>query len=125
MQPNHTPEAKRLKEKLAQIDAFWSPRIVAAVNDHELKLAKIEGAFDWHHHPDTDEVFFVIEGAMDLHFRDRVVHLEAGDLCVAPRGVEHKPVAAQPCSILLIEKTGTLNTGNVVTDRTREETPWI
>lgn len=113
------------KEKLALFDEFWAPRIVAQLNDYHLKLAKIQGEFVWHSHPETDEAFIVIEGAMQIVFRDQIVDLEAGQLCVVPSGVEHKPVASQTCHLLLIEPADTLNTGDAGGERTRTEELWI
>ncbi|MBO6575074.1 MAG: cupin domain-containing protein [Rhodothermales bacterium] len=115
----------RLSEKFAQFDDQWSPRIVAALNGQHVKLAKIEGAFVWHCHPDADELFLVVRGAMEMHLRDGVVHLEAGDLFVVPRGTEHRPVAEREAEILLVEPAGTVNTGTAGGDRTVNDPAWI
>ncbi|MER3482062.1 MAG: cupin [Meiothermus sp.] len=98
-------------EKLALFDQHWSPKIVAQMNDYEFKLVKIQGDFVWHKHDDTDEVF-ILEGEMRLDFRDGPVSLKAGELFVAPKGVEHKPYAAQECKIMLVEPIGVVNTGD-------------
>lgn len=114
-----------LAEMLGRIPEPWRPRIVGRVNDTELKLAKLAGAFDWHAHPEEDEAFLVLAGTLRLEFRDRRVELGPGDLCVVPRGVEHRPVAdAGEAHVLLIEPAGTRNTGDRVTDRT-VEAEWI
>lgn len=105
-------EAIRLSEKLASFDERWSPRVVAELNDYQFKLAKFEGAFTWHAHQDTDEAFLVLEGEMDIEFRDGRVTLRAGDLFVVPRGVEHRPAAARECHVLLVEPRGVINTGD-------------
>ena len=118
-------EAVRLAEKLARIPELWSPRVVAEVNGQHVKLARIQGAFDWHHHPDADELFLVVRGRLEMHLRDGVVTLEEGDLYVVPKGVEHRPVAEEETHILMVEPAGTLNTGNVVTERTVENPEWI
>lgn len=107
-----------LKEKLALITEHWHPGIVARVNDTEVKLAKIQGEFDWHQHAGEDELFLVLEGRLLLRFRDRDVWLDAGEMLVVPRGVEHKPVAPEEVHLLLVEPAGTLNTGTVETERT-------
>lgn len=118
-------QAIDLKDKLAKFSEHWSPKIVAQMNDYHVKLAKVQGEFVWHDHPETDELFLVVEGELTILFRDGQVTLKAGDLYVVPRGVEHKPVAAQECHILLFEPAGTLNTGNVQNDRTVTHTDWI
>jgi len=107
-----------LHAKLASFSEPWSPRIVAEVNDAEVKLAKLAGEFIWHRHEHEDELFLVLEGRLLMRFRDREVELEQGQMIVVPRGVEHLPVSAAGCSVLLFEPRGTLNTGDVVHERT-------
>jgi mannose-6-phosphate isomerase-like protein (cupin superfamily) len=85
----------------------------------------VRGAFVWHRHEDTDELFFVHKGTLTIKYRDRDVVLRAGEMHVVPRGVEHQPVADQECQILLIEPAGTLNTGNAGGELTASEEPWI
>ncbi len=118
-------QAIDLKGKLSKFSEHWSPKIVAQMNDYHVKLAKVQGEFVWHDHPETDELFMVVEGELDILFRDGQVTLKAGDLYVVPRGVEHKPVAAQECHILLFEPEGTVNTGTVQNDRTVTHNDWI
>ena len=123
-------EAINLDEKLSLFSERWAPRIVAQLNDYHVKLAKIQGQFVWHCHEDTDELFFVIQGRMTIAFRDGgrdegEVHLKRGEMCVVPRGVEHKPAALQECQILMVEPAGTLNTGDAGGDRTVEDVEWI
>ncbi len=114
-----------LSEKLALFSELWSPRIVAQMNDYHIKLARVQGEFVWHDHPETDEVFLVIHGQLEIQFRDGSVRLTEGEMFVVPRGVEHKPVAESECHILLIEPAGTVNTGDVVSDRTAANNIWI
>jgi len=114
-----------LQEKLSKFTEHWSPKIIAQMNDYHIKLAKIQGEFVWHDHPETDEVFLVVKGSLDIHFRNRKVSLNEGELYVVPKGVEHKPVAQVECHILLIEPAGTLNTGDVVDDKTAPNDIWI
>jgi len=114
-----------LQEKLSKFTEHWSPKIIAQMNDYHLKLAKVQGEFVWHDHPETDEVFLVLKGKLDIHFRDGKVSLNEGELYVVPKGVEHKPVAETECHILLIEPTGTVNTGDVVSDKTAPNDVWI
>ena len=117
--------AINLTDKLSQFSDLWSPRIIAQMNDYHFKIARIKGEFIWHSHPETDEVFIVIAGSMDLHFRDGVVNLIAGEMYVVPKGVEHKPVAEGECHILLIEPAGTLNTGDASGELTKQDEIWI
>jgi mannose-6-phosphate isomerase-like protein (cupin superfamily) len=117
--------AINLKEKLACFDDPWSPKIVGQLNDYHLKLAKIQGEFVWHSHPETDELFFVLHGSMVIAFRDREIHLSEDEMLVVPAGVEHKPYAAQECHILLIEPAGTPNTGDAGGERTVVDETWI
>ena len=118
-------QAINLANKLSLFDEYWSPRIIAQMNDYHLKLAKIQGEFIWHSHPDTDEVFIVIKGEMRIEFRDFHTKLSEGELCVVPRGIEHKPVAKDECQIMLIEPIGTVNTGDAAGERTKTEENWI
>jgi mannose-6-phosphate isomerase-like protein (cupin superfamily) len=121
-----THEPINLAQKLALITEQWRPRIVAQMNDYDLRLAKIEGDFVWHSHPDTDEVFIVVQGELRIDFRDGEVRLGAGELYVVPRGVEHKPYAAAECAILLIEPSGTVNTGDATpSSHTAPTDSWI
>jgi mannose-6-phosphate isomerase-like protein (cupin superfamily) len=114
-----------LQDKLSKFTEHWSPKIIAQMNDYHLKLAKVQGEFVWHDHPETDEVFLVVKGKLDIHFRDRKISLNEGELYVVPKGVEHKPVAESECHILLIEPAGTVNTGDVVDDKTAPNDIWI
>ena len=113
------------QEKFSKFSELWSPKIVAQLNDYHLKLAKVQGEFVWHDHPETDEVFIVIKGRLDILFRDGKVSLSDGELFVVPKGVEHKPVAESACHILLIEPAGTINTGDVKADLTAPNNIWI
>lgn len=107
-----------LTEAFAGFSERWSPRIAGEVNDSYVKLVKIEGEFVWHHHEHEDELFLVVTGRLLMRFRDREVWLEPGEFIVVPRGVEHMPVAPGECEVVLIEPKTTLNTGNVVEERT-------
>jgi len=113
------------QEKLTKFSEHWSPKIVAQMNDYHLKVVKIQGEFVWHDHKDTDEVFIVLDGAMRIDFRDGEVNLQTGEMFVVPRGVEHKPFAAQECKILLIEPVGLVNTGEAGGELTAEKDVWI
>ncbi|MCG3125551.1 MAG: hypothetical protein CHACPFDD_00375 [Phycisphaerae bacterium] len=102
-----------LREKLAGFDETWVPKVVGELNGQYVKLVKFQGEYVWHHHANEDELFLVLDGRIEIHFRDRVVELAAGEFCIVPRGVEHKPVARQLASVLLFEPAATRNTGNV------------
>jgi len=112
-------------EKFLKFNDQWSPHIIAQMNDYHFKLARIEGEFIWHSHPETDEVFIVLHGEMKIELRDRSVSLEEGEMCVVRAGVEHLPVAVHECQILLIEPKGTLNTGDAGGEHTRLDEVWI
>ncbi|MFK7888908.1 MAG: cupin domain-containing protein [Gammaproteobacteria bacterium] len=112
-------------EKFALINEHWSPRVVAEMNDYQFKLAKIEGEFVWHDHPDTDETFIVIDGELVIELRDGAVKLGPGEMYVVPKGVEHRPVAKKEVQILLIEPRGVVNTGDAGGDMTAEADVWI
>jgi mannose-6-phosphate isomerase-like protein (cupin superfamily) len=104
-----------LAEKLASFDERWEPRIVAGYNGNEVMVVKVDGAFVWHAHPETDDFFLVLKGVVDIEMRDRTVTLGPGELFVVPRGVEHRPVARGEAHLLLIEPAGTPNTGDPAT----------
>ena len=110
-----------LAAKLALFSDHWAPRTVAQYNGHDIMVVKVQGEFVWHSHADTDDFFLVIKGRLTIRLRDRDVVLNPGELFIVPRGVEHQPVAAEEVELLLIEPTGTPNTGNVETAAPRRE----
>jgi len=114
-----------LQEKLSKFSEHWSPKIIAQMNDYHIKLAKVQGEFVWHDHPETDEVFLVVKGKLDIHFHDGKVSLGEGEMYVVPKGVEHRPVAEVECHILLIEPADTVNTGDIVDEKTAPNDVWI
>lgn len=118
-------EKVNLADKLARFSEHWSPRIVGALNGQEVKLAKFVGAFDWHSHEREDELFLVLAGRMRMDFRDRQVWVEPGEFIIVPRGVEHRPFSEEETHVLLFEPAGTLNTGDVRTERTVERPSQI
>ncbi|MBU8975270.1 MULTISPECIES: cupin domain-containing protein [unclassified Lysobacter] len=107
--------AINLARKLATFDEHWQPRTVATFNGHDIMVVKVKGEFIWHHHDDTDDLFLVLSGRIRIELRDRVVELGPGELFVVPRGIEHRPVAVEEAHLMLIEPTGTPNTGNAAT----------
>ena len=114
-----------VEEKFSKFTEQWSPRIIAQMNDYHFKVAKLQGEFVWHDHPETDEVFIVMKGELEIQFRDGRVQLKEGEMFVVPKGLEHKPVAERECHILLVEPAGTVNTGGVVNERTAASNIWI
>jgi len=110
----------RLADKLALFSDHWSPKIVSQFNDHDVMVVKVKGEFIWHSHPDTDDFFLVLKGALTIQLRDGDVHLGPGDLYVVPKGVEHRPVAEEEVHLLLIEPRGTPNTGDAATAAVKE-----
>ena len=115
----------RLQDKLSNFSEQWSPKIIARMNDYHFKVAKVQGEFVWHDHPETDEVFLVLSGRLKIQFRDGEVVISEGEMFVVPKGVEHKPVAERECHILLVEPAGTVNTGSLVNERTVANDLWI
>jgi mannose-6-phosphate isomerase-like protein (cupin superfamily) len=111
-------EKINLREKLALFDTRWDPKIVGELNGQHVKLVKFAGEFVWHRHESEDELFLVVDGQFEMQFRDRVVSLKKGELLIVPRGVEHRPVARREAHVLLFEPASTINTGDVVTERT-------
>lgn len=103
----------------------WSPHIAGRVNNQEVRLAKIDGPFEWHSHDGVDEAFFVIKGSFTMRFRDQDVSMKEGDFLVVPAGAEHMPVADEECWIMMIENAGTLNTGANQSDRTKTDLPEL
>ena len=113
------------EEKLGKFSEQWSPRIIAQMNDYHFKIVKVQGEFVWHDHPETDEVFMVLKGRLEIQFRDGRVILREGEMFVVPKGLEHRPVAEEECHILLVEPAGTINTGDIVNERTAANDAWI
>ena len=107
-------------ENLASaLSEYWSPRVIAEVDDAYVKVAKVHGTLAWHSHDDEDEFFYVLAGSLRIEMEDRAVELRAGDAFVVPKGVRHNPVADRECLVMLIERKTTQHTGATVTDKTR------
>ena len=100
-----------LHERLSLFSEHWSPKVVARLNDYAVKVVKLKGEFVWHSHPETDELFLVVEGTLVIQLRDGDVVVGPGQLYVVPKGVEHRPVAGGDVSVVLVEPEGTVNTG--------------
>lgn len=119
------PQVINLETKFNLFQDQWSPKIITQMNDLHYKIAKIQGDFIWHSHPETDETFIVIKGRMQIEFPDRTIALEAGEMVVVPKGVAHKPTADHECHILMVEPAGTINTGDADSDRKVTTEEWI
>lgn len=110
-----------LTDAFASFGETWSPRVGGDINDAQIKLAKFAGEFHWHHHAQEDELFLVISGTLRMKLREADggdIVLKAGEYLIVPHGIEHCPVAEPTCDVVLLEKTSTLNTGNVANERT-------
>ena len=121
--PGSVPDKQNLDALFAGITEHWKPIVAASPNGQHVRLAKLKGAFDWHHHADEDELFLVNRGTLTIEFRDgaggvQPVCLAPGEFLVVPRGVEHRPVADEEVECLIFEPAGTLNTGNLRNERT-------
>ena len=114
-------EKVNLTEKLAQFNEYWAPRTIGLFNDYDLMIVKVKGEFVWHKHDNTDDFFYVLSGQLTIRMRDRDVKLNAGELFVVPKTVEHQPFAENETHLLLIELTGTPNTGDEKTAAPRRE----
>lgn len=101
-----------LAEQLSKISEYWSPQLLAQVNEHQVKLAKIKGDFVWHSHAEEDELFLVLSGELQIEMRDRTIHLQPGQIFVVPRGIEHRPIAEEEVHILLFEPASTKQKGD-------------
>ena len=113
-------DAIDLSQKLSAFTDHWSPRTVAQFNAHDVMVVKVQGEFVWHKHDDTDDFFLVLNGVLDIEMRDRTVTLKPGQMYIVPKGVEHRPVAREEVHLLLIEPTGTPNTGDAATAAPRK-----
>ena len=125
MQTRKAYAAVNFADKFARVDQQWQQRVIAEMNDYQFKIARLEGDFIWHDHPDTDETFIVVEGELRIDFRDGSVLVRAGEMFVVPKGKEHKPFAEREVKLLLIEPRGTLNTGNAGGERTVPSDIWV
>ncbi len=121
-----TPTPINLAQKFSLFSEQWVPKIIAKFEDYHFKLAKLEGDFVWHSHPESDEAFLVLGGSLRIDFRDGAVTLNAGEMLVVPKGVEHKPFAASECQVMVLVRAGTVNTGDAPeSGLTSEADAWL
>ena len=123
--PSFMKKPINLKSKFELFSEYWSPKVIAEMNNYQFKIVKIKGEFTWHKHKDTDEVFIVIEGSMGIEFKDRIVELNEGEMIVVQKAEQHKPFATVECKVLIVEPQGVVNTGNSGGDLTSENDVWI
>ena len=118
-------EAINFSDKFKKLNEFWSPRVIAEMNDYQFKIAKFKNEFVWHDHKKTDEAFIVIKGSMFIEFEGHEIELKQGEMHVVPKGVRHKTFASEECHVLLIEPRGVINTGDTGGDLTANNDVWI
>ena len=114
-----------IKSKFEKFSDIWTPKVIAEMNNYQFKLVKIKNDFVWHQHEDTDEVFFVIEGKMNIEFEDSMVELNEGEMLVVPKGKKHKPFAENQAKIMLVEPKDVVNTGEQESKLTAKNDDWI
>ena len=120
------PEKINISDKFGKLPAGdYAVGVIAKMNDYEFKIVKFKGDFVWHSHPDTDETFIIIDGSLVMNFHDRKVEVNAGEMIVIPKGVEHKPSSENGYKALLIEPEGVPNTGDVQSERTIAKVEWV
>ena len=114
----HEIDKVNIDQKFNLFDEYWSPKIVGQLNEFYVKLVKLKGEFVWHHHEAEDEMFFVVKGELIMKLRDKDISIDEGEFIIIPKGVEHLPMAKEEVQIMLFEPKSTVNTGNIVNDRT-------
>jgi mannose-6-phosphate isomerase-like protein (cupin superfamily) len=114
-----------LEQKFSLFTEHWTPKIIAELNDYQIKIVKVQGDFVWHDHSDTDEFFLVLEGTLFIEFESETMELNAGELYIVPKGVQHRPYAQDECRVMLIEPRGVVNTGEASSDLTASNDVWI
>jgi mannose-6-phosphate isomerase-like protein (cupin superfamily) len=116
-----TMQKVNLNDKFDLINEYWQPRVAGELNGQQIKIAKLKGEFIWHHHENEDEFFMVIKGNLKIALPEQEISLDEGEFFIVPRGIEHKPIADEEVWVMMFEPTGTLNTGNVRSELTKEE----
>lgn len=111
-------KAINLTEKFDLFNDYWNPKIVAEFNDQHIKLVKVKGEFVWHNHKDEDELFFVIKGKLKIAFQEEIVEINEGEMLIVPKGIDHKPMAAEEVLLMLIEPNTIKHTGDIQSDLT-------
>lgn len=115
-----TPVKVNVREKFNLFSDHWNPKVIGELNGQQVKAVKLLGEFLWHHHEAEDEMFLVMSGVLKMEFRDKIVELQAGEFIIVPKKVEHRPIAEHEVEVLIFEPATTLNTGNVLNERSKE-----
>jgi mannose-6-phosphate isomerase-like protein (cupin superfamily) len=114
-------EKVNFQEKFASFSEIWAPRIIGELNGQHVKAVKMNGEFLWHHHDNEDEMFLVVKGKLTMEFRDKIVEVKEGEFIIVPRKTEHRPIAEKEVEVILFEPASTVNTGNIVNERTKQQ----
>ena len=114
-------EKVNLQEKFRSFSEYWAPRIIGELNGQYVKAVKMHGEFLWHHHDNEDEMFLVVKGKLTMEFRDKIVEVNEGEFIIVPKKTEHRPIADREVEVILFEPASTLNTGNIVNERTKQQ----
>ena len=114
-----------IQEKFGHFNDYWSPKVIGELNGQQVKIAKVKGEFVWHDHANEDELFLIIKGVLKIEFREKTVELKEGEMCIVPRGVEHRPIAKEEVWLMLFEPAATKHTGNVKHELTVEKCDWV
>lgn len=118
-------QAINLEDKFRLLTEHWQPRVIAELNDYQFKIVRLKGAFVWHDHADTDEAFFVLEGTLRIDLPEGSVDIGPGELYIVPRGVRHRPFAAEEVKVMIVEPGGVVNTGDEGGEMTAEADVWL
>jgi mannose-6-phosphate isomerase-like protein (cupin superfamily) len=114
-------EIVNLKDKIGRIKEYWQPKIIGELNNQLVKVVKLKGEFVMHHHDNEDELFYVVEGSLEIELKEKTIQLNEGDFVIIPKGLEHKPIAQKEVHVMLFEPNTTLNTGNVINEMTQNQ----
>jgi mannose-6-phosphate isomerase-like protein (cupin superfamily) len=114
-------EIVNLKDKIDKIKEYWQPKIIGELNNQLVKVVKLKGEFVMHHHDNEDELFYVVEGSLEIELKEKTIQLNEGDFVIIPKGLEHKPIAQKEVHVMLFEPNTTLNTGNVINEMTQNQ----
>jgi mannose-6-phosphate isomerase-like protein (cupin superfamily) len=116
---NSNMEIINVKDKISRINEYWQPKIIGELNNQLVKVAKLKGEFAMHHHENEDELFYVVNGSLEIELKEKTIKLHEGEFVIIPKGVEHKPIAQNEVHVMLFEPKTTLNTGNVINEMTQ------
>jgi mannose-6-phosphate isomerase-like protein (cupin superfamily) len=118
---NNTMEIVNVKDKISRIKEYWQPKIIGELNNQLVKVAKLKGEFIMHRHDNEDELFYVVEGSLEIELKEKTIRINEGDFVIIPKGIEHKPIAQKEVLVMMFEPNTTLNTGNVLNELTQKQ----